>query len=332
MNLDERTRSAALGVIIRNLAFALLFWLTLEATKGIGAVYAHEPWQDDPYDAGVSFMLTAVPFLTGLCLLRLTLFTGPVPPRRALDVLRTLRIQAVLIAGTLLLEWSAVAVGAHRASWDVGTRLLIGLLAGLSVTTGAALVDLSRAVRRLRACPDHRTGPDWVTDLVVVGRGFSRHAGILASPLARSVDTLEALVARPLHRHPVVTAGWLAALGGLVIGVPQIVLERYGPELALLFVVINAASLFTLFVVVGFLLQAVPTSGRVRALPAAAVTACIALPGAATFRDALWAVTGVDGGAATVDTLWTTCAAAAAVGGALGLVFAAGASAVHRHR
>lgn len=60
---------AVLGVPFVGVVFFAFTWIA----KELPVLYASEPWQDDPYDAMVSFAMWCVPLLAGLCGLRVPL-------------------------------------------------------------------------------------------------------------------------------------------------------------------------------------------------------------------------------------------------------------------
>jgi hypothetical protein len=99
----------------------------------------------------------------------------PLPVRRAIDLVRTIRTLVGLVTATLVAEW--VAATLNHDGWTATTWLL---MAGLAISTAATV---GVAVRLRRATPILRTSaqlqPDWTADAIAV-------AEIVAAQLGRT--------------------------------------------------------------------------------------------------------------------------------------------------
>ncbi len=98
------------------------------AAKEIRVLYVHSPWEDDPYDAVVSFTIFFVPLLIGLCIVRVPLCRRqqPLPISRVVGLLRGSRVVLGAVLLTLIADWIAVAVRANVAAWNSSTALWSG--------------------------------------------------------------------------------------------------------------------------------------------------------------------------------------------------------------
>ncbi len=87
-------------------AFLAFIWIA----KEVPSLYLHEPWQNDPYDAMISFSFVAIPLLVGPMLLRLQLCkrNTPLPVRRVADLLRLSRVVVGTVGLTLVFQWTSV--------------------------------------------------------------------------------------------------------------------------------------------------------------------------------------------------------------------------------
>jgi hypothetical protein len=209
----------------------------------------------------------------------------------------------------------------HRDSWNAVTGLLIAVLAGLTLLSMVTWFWLRLALLEFRRFAPIPAQPDWIADVLEVGQWLVSHLGPARRVATTGLRCLEVLVANPLRSHPVRTTGVLSLLAGVIVSLPQIVLERYPPGLAVLFVIISAASMFAFLVIAGAHLQVV--SPR-RAHPAvwvrAAALAALAVPLAATFRDAIWVGLAVPEHDQTVASLAVLCLGAGLIIGLVVLV------------
>jgi len=283
---------AVLGVPFAGVVFFAFTWIA----KELPVLYASEPWQDDPYDAMVSFAMWSVPLLVGLFGLRVALCRRyrPLPVRRVLDLLRVSRVLMGVVLLTLAGEWVSVALRLHAQAWTATTEALIAVLAVVTVLGVTAALALRRAGREpvLQAA---RPQPDWLADAIALGEREAARLGPwrdLALAVLRWLD--HEVVAR-VRSHPLLAAAAFSLLFAMAIGAAQIILEGYTPALALLFISVSACSVFAFVVIAGAYLRVV---GREAGLPRravlAAVVASAAVPLAAAFRGSLWWLLGTN--------------------------------------
>jgi hypothetical protein len=294
--VDDPARLPITRAVLGSIVLATVFWMATEITTGWNALYVREPWHDDPYHGAVSFMLIIVPFWTALCLLRLP-FCPPsqaLSVKRALDLVRALRFQVVLIAATLTAEWVSVILGVHKDVWNLTTACLVAVLAGLSVVTAVVAGWLHRALGSFQRFTSVPSQPDWIADVLELGERIAAHLGPGRRLATRSLRLLDRFVATPLRIHPLWTTGGLSLLGGTLVALPQIILEDYPATLALDLIAICATSLFAFLVIVGAKLQIPePHHRRPSAGSYAVLLASLAVPLAAIFRTAIWTAVGV---------------------------------------
>ncbi len=217
------------------LAAAVLFTAFAEVTSHIRAVRAGSPWQDDPYDAVVSFTLFLVPALAALAAARSLLLRKdePQPRFRIGQLLRAWGVCAALIATTALTDWTAVALRADRSLWSSVTPWVV---ASLVLPTAAAAVAGARVLRARRLLPpgpggrgDGPVAGDWLDDLAPTVRYL---AVLLPAPLTRRVDRTVthqrfASTVRFTRQHIVGLAGAAAGLGGALLAAAEAVGEGW---------------------------------------------------------------------------------------------------------
>ncbi|MFI6155527.1 hypothetical protein ACIBCA_22900 [Kitasatospora sp. NPDC051170] len=307
-------RSAAATALWTSTAAGTAFTAFAYLTTQVRAVRAGSPWQDDPYDAVVTFTLFFVPLLGALGAGRMPLCRRdrPLPCHRVGQLLRTALVGTLLVGATLATDWAAVAVRADRGLWNGGTPWLIASLAVLTAVTALCLFLHRRAAGLLPATA--RPDGDWLDDVAP-------------------------LVALLTHRHPRVGQG-LARLTGLG-GVPGFVRGRFtalaataalaagllvaaglasgeGWPGALLFAVeaaVFAGGTFAFLMICNGVLRIAapgPVSGARRAARIAATAAASALPVALALRDPLWRLLGLGPRADSVGQ-WAVVMLAAAL-------------------
>jgi hypothetical protein len=319
-----------LAVIAVGACFVAFSW----TAKELPTLYLHEPWQDDPYDAVVSFAIVAVTMLTALIALRASLFRRNeiLPARRAVDLLRAGRANLILVAATLASDWLSVAFRTHRASWTGTTTLVTGGLAAVTVLAAGAAVLVRSAGRVLAAPADASAQPDWAADGLEFGERAAARLGPWRPGTLTALRRIDTLVVARVRRHPVLAAGVLALLAGAFIDAPQIAIEGYPVSLAALFITISACSLFAFFLVVGAYLRLV---GRGADHPAPAtrvlVLVSLSVPLAASFRGSLWWLIGTSGQDAGLPQFASLVAVTAAITG-LAAVIGELLAAARRHR
>jgi hypothetical protein len=282
---------AAVGRAVRgSLLLAATFVVFTWAAKELPSLYARAPWQDDPYDALISFTIFAVPLLAGLCLVRAPLCRRlePLPVRRALDLARAgqLLVGAVLV--TAASEWVSVALGDHRSAWTAVTIVLIGMLSLVSVLSGAVAAQLWRARRNLPADSRLLAQPDWLADAAVTGERLAARLERRHQAAAGTLRRLERAMLADIARHPVGSAA-VASLGfGVFVSVTQALGEGYRPRAALLFLAVPVASMFAFLLAAGTHLHlARPRDRSAGRVLRPLVAASASVPVTFAFRDSL---------------------------------------------
>jgi hypothetical protein len=271
-------------------AFVLYLWIG----KEVRPLYLHEPWQDDPYDAAVSFAFFFVPILAGLCVIRAALCKRdrPLPVRRARELLIACRLITGIAGVTLLVEWLSVALGVHRDVWNSTTDTLFLALGAMTLVVVLSAALVSDALRRT---PDADLGPDWWSDASAVVDeywGQGRPLGSVLPSIARaSIDSVARLVRTwPLPAAAPVSVGFGVALAT----VQSLAEDGFAPSVFFLYLSVAAASMFAFLLAAGAHLHlAGPRprlSGRSRRLADSAAAAAAVFAAALAFRAPLQAV------------------------------------------
>ena len=297
-------------LLVRNafaavLVAAVLFDCFAVVTTQVRPLRAHSPWQDDPYDAVVSFTMFFVPLVCGLCVVRVQLFRRglPLAVDRARDLLRASGVVLGLIGITLLTDWTSVVLRADRSSWTAATLVLIGML-GLAtcVAVGAGVVlYLASRERSLTGRDVQRSSLDWAGDVVAVADQLGARLGPLgpaAGALNRWLGTGVLDGRLGVRRHPLWWAGGAALAFGVLLAAGAAREEGFSPAL-LLFVGVGSCGMFAFLVIGGAFLGIVrsptPSTGVRRRAIDAVTAACASVPVALAFRDSLWWVVGSAG-------------------------------------
>ncbi len=269
------------------IAFSAYTW----GAKEVLALYLHEPWQDDPYDAVVSFAMIMIPLLTALVALRTALGAAELPARRAIDLVRASRLIVGVVAVTELSDWVSLAFQAHQDAWNSTTAAMVAGLATFSLCTVAVVEKLRlSAAHRDSDVPDQ---PDWATDAVVLLERLTHHLGKWRPSASSAVRWVDNVVIARVRFHPVAAAAVFSILLGAAADAPQVVLEGYGLGLAALFITISACSTFAFVALAGRYLRLVSRRGApLRPGVATSVAVAASVPLAATFRGGLWWVVG----------------------------------------
>ncbi|RMI39169.1 hypothetical protein EBO15_30395 [Actinomadura harenae] len=255
--------------------------LTLFATHD-KPVRAVSPWQDDPYDAVLSFTQFAVPMLAAVVLLRLLVRRAPDAPGRTDRAQQTARAAGAMLALaalTLAAEWASVIARVGYAAWNGWTAFLIGGLAVNSLVTGLVLALL----RRYRA-PRGSSGRwrhDWLGDVVLLCERI---------PVLRILARPEA--AGWVRRHALtvfVAASTVAATG---ITAAQAIGERWTDPLLVLWMFAVELTAFLAFCVLanavaGFIARPARPRGR-RVAESSLVVGAVATHLTVAFRNLLW--------------------------------------------
>jgi hypothetical protein len=282
---------AVLASLIAAVAFLAFSWLG----KELRALYVHEPWQDDPYDAVVSASFWLVPSLVGLGALRVALCrrSAPLPLRRALVVVRVGRLLAGAVLLTLGGDWAAVALGVHRRDWTATTTVLAVLLAVATALGLVAAREVRRAGRELRRRPSAPSQPDWLADALALAERETIRLGPWRDGALTGLRWLDTRLVARIRRHPLLAALAVSLAGGVVVSAPQVLSEGYAPAMALFYVGVTASGMFAFLAIAGAHLRLVgrrEAGGAVRAL----VVACTSVPLTVAFRGALWWLVGAE--------------------------------------
>lgn len=290
-------RRAVGRAVVGSVLLGALFFVYVWTAKSIPALYVHEPWQDDPYDALISFELVGLPLLVAVCTVRVLLCRSRerLPARRAVDLLRGGQALVGLVAVTVAGEWLSVALGTHRAAWSGATVGVLAVLAGFTV---AALVMATLLARGWRAARGHGSAPgqpDWLADAVVLAARLAGRLGPGRDPALAAVRWADGFAGSRVRRHPLLAAAGCALLLGVVADSPQVVLEGYPPIFAAYFVGVTACGLYAFFALGGGYLDVVQRPGAAPS-PAATVgvVVCASVPLTAAFRNSLWWLVGAD--------------------------------------
>ena len=314
---DPRRRHAR-NAIYATFATAATFVVFAVLTTQDKALRSHSPWQDDPYDAVVSFTVFFVPLVTGLCALRVQLCrrNEPLPLSRVADLLRGCRLVLTAVAATVGVDWLSVALRADRPDWTSGTALLVLLLTGVSTTLLVATAAVRAAhLPRAPAGAAARVRPgsppaDWLAEFVDAVAVLSPRLGRGGPPVRRLARWLGShLVAGRwgLRAHPILAAGLLSVSFGACLG--GLAAREVPPPVVLLLVVVGvgACGMFALVMVGGAYLGLVrgerSLSGWRRRLTDALVLGCAAVPLALAFRAHLWWIVGARGDTAGIPDL-----------------------------
>jgi hypothetical protein len=271
-------------------------------TTQVKSLRVHSPWQDDPYDAVVSFTMFFVPLLCGLCLVRVQLFRRQLPLaiQRVRDLLRASWLVFALIGATLAVDWTSVGLQADHPLWTTATSGLIAMLGATSAVwliSGVALRIASRQ-RELAVGGLPRSSVDLAGDVVAVVDQWTHSLGPLgrlAAPVNRWLGAGMLDGRSGVRRHPLVWAAGIALGFGLFLAAGAASEGGPAPLLAL-FTGVGACGMFAFLVIGGWFLGAVrstvpSTGGRRRVIHAATLT-CVSVPTALAFRDSLWWLVG----------------------------------------
>ena len=305
-----------------------LFVAFAYAAKDIGPLADHAPWQDDPYDAVVSFAIFFVPLAAALAALRALLCrrASPLPLARVVGVTRSCRVVLAAVSVTLATEWVSVGLRADASAWNATTGLLVLALSGTTMVACRSILMLHRAVRGIPSAASGATGPDALADAFTLAEDGSGHLGPLQPPVRVMLRWLEGRAAPAVRGHPVGVAAAFSACFGMVVASGAAIEEGVGP-LLLLFFVVGTCGMYAFTLAAGSYLGVVraerPLRGSRRRLAIASVVAAAAVPVALGFRDLLWWSIGVTGADARLDDLFDLVAVAGLVAFVGTLVLAA---------
>lgn len=311
-------RSALLASVLDAVVFTVFAYVTTQGTP----VRQGSPWQDDPYDAVVTFTMFFVPAIAALIVMRMLLCrrNEPLPMYRVAQLLRASAVSSLLATATYLTDWAAVIARADRELWDSGTPWLMAVLGLMSLLAAADWLTQARARRLLPRLGDYRGHGDWLDDARPV-------ADLVAARLPRLAGGLAAWLDR---RDP---TGWIRkhftlviASGSLFAGLAVATALARENGVSLLFVsetIWFAGGAYAFATVCDALLQlrARQTRGRIRrAVHIAATAGALALPISMALRASILAAPGLSGIAYTPGSLTVLTLASALLTGAVAFV------------
>lgn len=259
---------------------ALIFEVATAIATQDKRIRAVSPWQDDPFNVGISVAIFTVPVLAVVIAARLLLWHQPGTDGRLRQLHRAVAVMIGIIGGTTVFEWVAVATGQHRGAWDGWTGLLGGALV---VTTLLVTVTVVALVQSRRSVPGSGLPIDWLDDAIALGKRL---------PLTHRVA--KPVVAQWIRRRAMtvfVVSSLVAALG--VIGALAISEGWTDPVLFGWAVAVefcaNLAFCLISNSIACFIARPARSAAR-RRFEAAVVVACLAVQGAVAFRDVVWRV------------------------------------------
>jgi len=295
---DPRRRAIRRTVFGALLACAIFFVFTWP--KQIKPLYAHAPWENDPFDTVYSFTMFFVPLIAAYFLVPVSLCrkSEPLPVCRVLAILRGCRLAVSAIVVALLTDWAAVASGANHSQWTTGaTGILVALLVLATVVTGKVIADLLRAPKLRGQLPAaSMPASDWLGDMVTVGERESHWLGPLRGPALGVLAWIDRRLLAWVRRHPLVAATIAAAAFGLTVGGNEAIREGYVPSATWLTIGLLGCGMYAFLVTAGSYLGVArsntPLRGVRRRAVDASVAACLAAVTALAFRDFLWSMVG----------------------------------------
>lgn len=291
-------RTALVGAVLNAILFVVFGYVTTQAKS----VRKGSPWQDDPYDAVVTFTFFCVPILVLLIVLRFPLCrrAEPLPLYRVTQLLRASGIATALVSLTYAADWIASATGAQRSLWDSGTPWLIGALGVVTVPTALAWLFHVRARRLLPVRIGRQEGGDWLQDAQLLadllGRRFPRALGWLSGWMVRTDATAW------IRRRFTVIVVVASLLGGVGLAGSQMKEDGFS---SLFFIegAWFAGGMFAFAIICDALLRLTvrpaPTGPLRRAASVAVTAGALALPVSMGLRRSIWSAIGFTG---TIDT------------------------------
>ncbi|HXC77435.1 MAG TPA: hypothetical protein VNU19_10320 [Candidatus Acidoferrum sp.] len=283
----RRIGLAAVMALWTAAGFVIYLWVA----KEIRLLYVHEPWQDDPYDAVVSFAFFFVPILAALCLTRAALCKSaePLPVRRARELLIGSRLMLAVAGVTLGAEWMSFALGVERELWDSTT---VVMLVALGFMTVGVLVAGLLVIGALRSTPAAKRGPDWWSDASAVIDEYWRPNLPLGAVLPRFAKWVIDHAAVAARGWPLATAAIVSMVfGGLLATFQGLAEDGFAPPVFILYMSVAAASMFAFLVAAGAHLHLAgerqPMAGRSRRLADSGAAAAAAFAASLAFRQVL---------------------------------------------
>jgi hypothetical protein len=283
----RRIGIAAVMALWTAAGFVVYLWIA----KEIRLLYVHEPWQNDPYDAVVSFAFFFVPILAAFCLTRAALCksTKPLPVRRVRELLIASRLMLGVAGVTLGAEWMSFALGVERELWDSTT---VVMLVALGFVTVVVLVAAVLVIGALRGTPAAERGPDWWSDASAVIDEYWRPDLPLGAVLPRFAKWVIDRAAVAVRGWPLATAAIVAlGFGGLLATFQGIAENGFAPPVFVLYMSVATASMFAFLLAAGAHLHLAgerqPMAVRSRRLADSAAAAAAVFAAALAFRQVL---------------------------------------------
>ena len=287
----RRTGMAAGMALWTAASFVAYLWIA----KEIGLLYVHEPWQNDPYDAVVSFAFFFVAILAALCLTRAAMCKSakPLPVRRVRELLIASRLMLAIAGVTLAAEWMSVALGVERPLWNSTT---VVMLVALGFMTSAVVVTGVLVIGVLRSTPAAEGGPDWWSDASEVIDEYWPPGLPLGELLPRFIKRVIDRVGRVTRGRPFATAAIASmGFGGLLAISQGLAEDGFAPPVFILYMSVAAASMFAFLLTVGshlhFAGERPPMAGRSRRFADSAAAAAAAFAASLAFRQVLAPIT-----------------------------------------
>ncbi|MGO4857319.1 hypothetical protein AB4074_08440 [Arthrobacter sp. 2MCAF14] len=315
----RRLSRALAGSILLSAAFCLYIFFAKETRS----LYVHEPWQDDPYDALISFEFVVLPVLTVLCACRFLVCArhAAVPGRRIMDLIRACYLLNGIVAVTVAAEWVSVLLGTHAADWTPVTAGVLAVLAAFSTAILLILILLTVARMGIRTRVPSAGQPDWLADGLLFLELIARAFGPPGKPVRVVIVWTNRISSRWIRRYPLTFLAGVSAVLAILGGAVQIIQEGYGPGFATYFPAVNGASYYAFFAIANAYLGLIATEpiahhpGRL-----AAITAAASIPPAVAFRQFLGWIVGATGDHATAPQLYLLTALVAATTAAVSVV------------
>ncbi len=294
--IGDPLRAPVGRAVAATLVTAVVFVVFAWTSKEIRALYGHAPWQNDPYDAVVSFTLFFVPLGAALLVIRALLCRrdAPLPVTRVVGVLRASRVVLAAVLVTLAADWLSVLLRADEETWTATTEGLVVALAIVTLVAGPAAFLVHHAGLASRGWRSP-AGPDALADALALGLQWSARLGPVEGPARALVTAVGTHAAPLLRRHPLAAAALGSLAFGAAICVAAVREEGVAPVLGLVFGV-AFCGMFAFLAAAGSYLGLVraeqPLVGAGRRLADAAVLAAAAVPVALAFRGSLWWIVG----------------------------------------
>jgi hypothetical protein len=315
-------RAAAARALVVTAVSAVVFTVFAFVTTQVKVVRAVSPWQDDPYDAVVTFTLFFVPGLSVVTALRTLLCrrAQPLPVYRIEQILRAGVLVLALIEITVLSDWIALVLRADRQLWSDRTPLLVLALAIVTVLAATSHV-LARRTRTMT--PRQRLDDgDWLDDVIVGVDVLAAGRAADASRFGGLRRLLLVVVSFTRAHFVVMTALGSAVVSGLVIGQLAVAEGSANALLIVVEAVVFAGGTFGFVMIADAWLRlaAAPRRAKHTVARVGSTVAALALPASLAVRDLIWSATGHPAEVQTAEQLAVLTFTSAAVCGVVASV------------